>query len=489
MKQLNKTLAFIGGAAALVLTGFGFSAKATIHPFHNSYSGAQEVPPNASTATGTVVGTYNDQTNTLSFTIIFSGLSAPTTVAHFHGPAAVGVGAGVTIAHAGFPVGVTAGTYSTTNVLTEAQEAQLLAGLWYSNIHTSALPGGEIRAQIQFGNPSDISPFRNTYSGSQEVPPNASPATGTIIGSYNHATNIISYSIIFAGLTAPTTAAHFHGPAPMGVSAGVTIAHAGFPLGVTSGFYTASNVLNNVQETQLLAGLWYSNIHTSALPGGEIRAQILLTDILPPVISDPVANPSELWPPNHKMKNVAVSFTSSDNFPGATNCQLSITSNEPVTSPGDNTSPDWIVNNSNSAQLRAERNGNGNGRVYTLTVTCTDAQGNASSKSTTVTVPHDQSSRLITSNNPALKMQEKLALDVSPNPSRNYFTIRINSDGAEKINIKILDVLGRTVESRNNLAGSQVVRMGNALQPGVYYMTVQQGSETKQVKLIKGSIF
>lgn len=483
MKQFNKTLVSFAGAMALFL-GFGFSAVATIYPFHNTYSGAQEVPPNASTARGTIVGTYNDQTNTISFTIIFSGLSAPTTAAHFHGPAAIGAGAGVTIAHAGFPAGVMSGTYSATNVLTDAQEAQLMAGLWYSNIHSAALPGGEIRAQIIFGDPAVVSPFRNTYSGAQEVPPNASTATGTIIGSYNHATNTISFSIIFAGLSAPTTAAHFHAPAPAGVSAGVVIAHAGFPAGVMAGFYSASNVLTAVQETQLLSGLWYSNIHTIALPGGEIRAQILLTDILPPVISDPVANPSELWPPNHKMRNVAVSYSGSDNFPGTVNCVMTVTSNEPVTSAGDNTSPDWIVMNNHAAQLRAERSGAGNGRIYTLTITCTDAQGNTSSKWTTVVVPHDQRN-LITGRAPSAELQEGPSLEIFRNPTRNYFTFSIQSNGSEKINIRLLDLLGRTVESKNNLTGSQVVRMGSSLRSGVYYLMVNQGSEVKQFKLVK----
>jgi hypothetical protein len=220
-------------------------------------------------------------------------------------------------------------------------------------------------------------------------------------------------------------------------------------------------------------------------PGGELRAQVILTDILGPVISDPVASPSELWPPNHKMKNVSVSYTNSDNFPGTVTCQLSVTSNEPVTSAGDNTSPDWIVNNNSSVQLRAERNGNGNGRVYTITVTCTDAQGNSSSKTTTVTVAHDQGSRLITRTDDATDVPTRPSMDIFPNPSRNHFVINIQSDSREKINISVVDLLGRTVERRNNLIGSQIVRMGSALQPGVYYVVIRQGNITNQLKVVK----
>jgi hypothetical protein len=485
MKQFNKKPAL---AAALfsLLFALVLPARATIFPFHNSYSGAQEAPPNASTAKGTIVGTYNDVTNTISFTIIFSGLSANTTAAHFHGPAPMGVSIGVAIGHAGFPAGVTSGTYSATNILTEVQEAQLKAGLWYSNIHTvGPLAAGEIRAQIQLGDPSVISPFINTYNGAQEVPPNNSPATGMIIGSYNHASNTISYSIIFSGLTANTIAAHFHGPAAVGAGAGVAIGHAGFPTGVTQGFYTASNVLSDVQEMQLLSGLWYSNIHSAGpFSAGEIRAQILLTDILPPTISDPVATPSVLKPANHKMKNIALSYSSTDNFPGAIVCDISVSSNEPVTSASDQTSPDWIIGAGNALQLRAERLGAGSGRIYTVTVTCTDLAGNMSSKSTTVTVPHDNRPEFVR-NDPAIEFAGSTIVSITPNPSRSYFAINIQNNSTEKFSLRLFDVLGRTIEARNNLSGNQVVRMGQNLKAGIYFIELHQGKESRKWKVMR----
>jgi hypothetical protein len=38
-----------------------------------------------------------------------------------------------------------------TGILTDLQESQLLSGLWYLNIHSQVLPGGEIRGQITEG--------------------------------------------------------------------------------------------------------------------------------------------------------------------------------------------------------------------------------------------------------------------------------------------------------------------------------------------------
>src|SRR5690349_16874424 len=270
----------------LLLLLLSVKVNATNYPISGTHSGSQEVPANSSTATGTIAGVYNDFTNTIFYTITFSGLSSNSTVAHFHGPAAAGVGAGVMIAHAGFPTGVTSGTYSASNVLTDAQEANLLAGLMYSNIHTANFAAGEIRAQIIVGAASaDIYSINNTYSGAQEVPPNASTGTGTFIGAYNKATNTIFYTITFKALDSTTTMAHFHAPAAPGVSASVMLEHADFPTGIDSGSYSHSDIFPDSAETHLLANLVYSNIHTIKFPAGEIRAQ--LTPQLPPIITCP----------------------------------------------------------------------------------------------------------------------------------------------------------------------------------------------------------
>ena len=468
-----------------------FPVKATVYPIHNTFSGAQEVPANASPGRGTIVGTYDDVSNTISYTIIFSGLLSPTVAGHFHAPAPPGVNAPVIIGYAGFPLGVTSGQYSNTHVITDLQETQLFSSLWYSNIHTSLFPGGEIRTQIVLGNPSTTFTFNNTYSGAQEVPPNASPGTGTIIGSYNHVTNTISYTIIFGGLLSPTVAGHFHAPAPPGVNAPVIIGYTGFPTGVTSGTYSNTHVITDAQEVQLFSRLWYSNIHTAMLPGGEIRTQIILSPpCAAPVIASLSASPNTLWPPNHKMKDVVVNYTASSNCPGLIRCRLSVTSNEPVNGTGDgNTSPDWTVIDDHRVQLRAERSGNGEGRIYTITVTCSDPFGNVGTNSTTVTVPHDMGHSINTDASAINELEntgEDLAFKILPNPGNNYFILNIRTNNnVDKISVRISDLSGRLVESKNNLKGSQTLRVGSNLKAGVYFIQLTQGNETKQIKLIK----
>lgn len=334
---------------------------------------------------------------------------------------------------------------------------------------------------LGFSGRANIYVFHNTYTLQTGV---SSPAKGTIVGTYNDVTNTISYSIVFSGLVAPTTVAHFHGPATASESAGVQLAHTGFPVGVTSGFYSNTQTLTAPQEIQLLSGLWYSNIHSSTYPAGEIRAQILLTDIMAPSISNIAVDPSRLWPANHKLRDISVSYTSNDNFPAPVTCSLSVSSDEPVTSASDHTSPDWMVVSSQRVQLRAERMGKGDGRTYTVTVTCTDAQGNSSSRTATVLVPHDNSNKAVTRATSAEPEVMGVQFRVAPNPTKSTFRISIRTDNPlEKVQLRLFDISGRLVESRNVVSGD--VEMGSTARPGTYLLKMIRGSETQQLRLVK----
>jgi hypothetical protein len=131
--------------------------------------------------------------------------------------------------------------------------------------------------------------FMATLTGSQEVPPVNTPATGTGMLVYDATAMTLRVSLSFSGLTAPTGGpnppAHLHGPALPGENAGVIVPFAFVPLGVTSGSWT--DVLINLTMTQVTAlnealtegpgGVTraYFNVHTTAFPGGEIRGQVV----------------------------------------------------------------------------------------------------------------------------------------------------------------------------------------------------------------------
>jgi len=77
-----------------------------------------------------------------------------------------------------------------------------------------------------------------------------------------------------------SSAAHFHVGAP-GVAGPVIIPFPGFPA-ATSGTYSISVILTPTQESQLLGGLFYANIHNSTYPGGEIRGQLVQVPVPEP---------------------------------------------------------------------------------------------------------------------------------------------------------------------------------------------------------------
>lgn len=111
-----------------------------------------------------------------------------------------------------------------------------------------------------------------TLDGAQEVPSNASAGSGAATITFDDVTNELDWNIIFGGLSGAATAAHFHGPAVVGVNAGVQV-NIGSISGLTSPMI-GSATLSGAQATDLLAGLWYINIHTEMYPGGEIRGQV-----------------------------------------------------------------------------------------------------------------------------------------------------------------------------------------------------------------------
>ena len=74
----------------VILLGFAIAeaARADATSFKVPLTGAQCVPPVDTTGSGTAELTYDPATRVVTWTIAYSGLSSPSTMAHFHGPAA-----------------------------------------------------------------------------------------------------------------------------------------------------------------------------------------------------------------------------------------------------------------------------------------------------------------------------------------------------------------------------------------------------------------
>jgi hypothetical protein len=132
------------GVAIATLLALAPAAFAAIQTYTADLKASSEVPPNDSKGTGTVTATYDTASKKLIYSATYSGLTGPATAAHFHGPAAAGVNAGIVV-----PVKeITPSPLKGEATLTDAQAADLQAGKWYFNVHTAANKGGEIRGQV-----------------------------------------------------------------------------------------------------------------------------------------------------------------------------------------------------------------------------------------------------------------------------------------------------------------------------------------------------
>jgi len=133
-------------AAALALP---LGARAEVYAYVGlPLTPTQEPTAPNTTGNGSVTVLYDSSTKTLLYSIIYRmNPGSNATAAHFHGPADLGANAGVAIGLPTPPTG-NSGKLTGAVTLTAAQEADLLAGHWYFNIHSTLAAGGEMRAQL-----------------------------------------------------------------------------------------------------------------------------------------------------------------------------------------------------------------------------------------------------------------------------------------------------------------------------------------------------
>lgn len=166
-----------------------------------------------------------------------------------------------------------------------------------------------VAAALAFATPSSavVLSYVVTFSGLNEAPPNPSPGTGSATVDIDTGLHTMSINVNFTGLAGTTTAAHIHAAtavAGTGTAGAATTTPnlVGFPLGVTSGAY--ANVLDLLNATSynpayvtahggtaasaevdllaaIAAGKAYFNIHSSIVPGGEIRGFLLPSPTTP----------------------------------------------------------------------------------------------------------------------------------------------------------------------------------------------------------------
>jgi hypothetical protein len=233
--------------------------------FSATLAGSNETPPNTSVGTGSgifllVPPEPLTTTQHLLFSIGYTHTSSLTVSANIR-KGARGV-AGPVVS----PLPIGHNPITGTVALSSESVADLVAGLLYVNISTGLVQLGEIRGQIE---PLSTC-FTATLAGANEIPPNASTATGAGVFTLSRTsatTGTLTYGISYSS-TLTATMAHIH-KAPPGVAGSVVI-----PFQISRPI-SGTATLTSQQVIDLLSGLYYANIHSATYTLGEIRGQLV----------------------------------------------------------------------------------------------------------------------------------------------------------------------------------------------------------------------
>lgn len=278
----------------LLLAVFGVTALSAAQAqtvYNTTLSGANEVPPVTTTASGSCTAILNAAETQLDIGCTYSGVDpqepAPAAgAAHIHnaptganGPIVFNLSPGLDET----PFGDFAGDIQISWPVTAADVTALQAGNLYVNIHSAANASGEIRGQLAPAAVGTAQSFNFPLSGDQEVPPVATTTSGQCLAVLNETASTLSLDCNHDLIT-DTPGGHIHlgaagtngpivfslpnlGASPVMTAWSVAPGDPGHPL-------TPDLV------AELLAGNLYVNLHSAANRSGELRGQIV--DVQPP---------------------------------------------------------------------------------------------------------------------------------------------------------------------------------------------------------------
>ena len=149
-EMMSGSIRLLALAATLLITS---GAQAASVDYNLVFSGANEVPANASPGTASGILTVNDTTGEISWNFAYADLQGTITAMHIHN-APAGANGGVVV---GLGIAGGAGTLSdSTTDLTQAGNINADPTNYYVNIHSNVYPGGELRAQLPVPEPSSL---------------------------------------------------------------------------------------------------------------------------------------------------------------------------------------------------------------------------------------------------------------------------------------------------------------------------------------------
>ncbi|MBI3185365.1 MAG: CHRD domain-containing protein [Myxococcales bacterium] len=270
-----------GAVAALTVVALGCGperpppAPVTLEA---ALSGANEVPPVATSAQGDVSATLRG--NQIELSGSFANLSSDLrevqgSPGHIH-EAPPGENGPIVMNLEVTSPDRRSGSFGLSATLNDQQVAAFNAGRFYVNLHTADHPGGELRAQLTATPPRRVV-FESSLSGASGVPPVATTASGT--ASVELVGNVLVLTGRFQALLTPLldvggTSVHVH-QAPAGQNGPIVFNLEVLPsLDRKSGSFRLAISLTDEQRATLETGGYYVNVHTLGNPTGEIRAQL-----------------------------------------------------------------------------------------------------------------------------------------------------------------------------------------------------------------------
>jgi hypothetical protein len=82
---------------------------------------------------------------------------------------------------------------------------------------------------------------------------------------------------------------------------------------------------------------------------------------------------------------------------------------------------------------------------------------------------------------------DALSVQVLPNPFNAYATLNIKGSVTQSLTIRVVDAVGRIVETRRGLIANSTIRLGNNYRAGIYYVEIVQGDQKRVISLIKNA--
>ncbi|MEM2140063.1 hypothetical protein [Nitrososphaera sp.] len=228
------------------------------------------------------------------------------------------------------------------------------------------------------------------YISTHAIHPNAHPSVGLILSSALYA---VDFEVTSATVDSATLDIYFHVDNQLGDNANEGVFVNGIPVANTKGgsFGADYSFLDRDVTSMVHPGtntLYVLGVDVGGPSGLQFHVDITVESNpnTAPDVSNAQASTTTLWPPNNKMVPITVQGVTDADGDAVTITITSIMQDEKTGKEADASGV-----GTDTASVRAERDGKGDGRVYHIAFTADDGNGGVTAGEVTVTVPHDQS--------------------------------------------------------------------------------------------------